>query len=101
MQEHPVGEALFNLVNAWTLMFWPLMLADHKGEHVKNKFPWYIASQFLVRHCCITRACVALAVPTRTQGRVKLSAGLPQRQAAGQHVASRQAIHCTMQCAPP
>lgn len=50
---------IFVQVNAWTLMFWPLMLADRKGEHVKNKFPWYIASQFLVRHGCITRACLA------------------------------------------
>ena len=45
MQEHPVNEALFNLVNVWSLMLWPLMLADKKGVRVKNKFGWYLGTQ--------------------------------------------------------
>lgn len=45
VQEHPVNEALFNLVNVWSLMLWPLMLADKKGVKVKNKFGWYLGTQ--------------------------------------------------------
>ncbi|KAL3161634.1 hypothetical protein ABBQ32_010489 [Trebouxia sp. C0010 RCD-2024] len=45
--EHPVYEALFNLVNVWSLMLWPLMLADKKGAKVKNKFGIYLGTQFL------------------------------------------------------
>lgn len=45
MQEHPVNEALFNLVNVWSLMLWPLMLADKKGAKVKNKFGIYLGTQ--------------------------------------------------------
>lgn len=45
VQEHPVNEALFNLVNVWSLMLWPLMLADNKGAKVKNKFGWYVGTQ--------------------------------------------------------
>ncbi|KAL0017854.1 hypothetical protein WJX77_002987 [Trebouxia sp. C0004] len=45
--EHPVNEALFNLVNVWSLMLWPLMLADKKGAKVKNKFGIYLGTQFL------------------------------------------------------
>lgn len=45
VQEHPVNEALFNLVNVWSLMLWPLMLADKKGAKVKNKFGIYFGTQ--------------------------------------------------------
>ena len=45
MQENPVYEALFNLVNVWSLMLLPLMLADPKGVKVKNKFGWYLGTQ--------------------------------------------------------
>lgn len=45
--EHPVGEAVFNFVLAWNLMLWPLMLADPKGQKVKNKLPLFIGSEFL------------------------------------------------------
>ncbi len=45
VQEHPVNEALFNLVNVWSLMLWPLMLADKKGAKVKNKFGIYLGTQ--------------------------------------------------------
>lgn len=45
VQEHPVNEALFNLVNVWSLMLWPLMLADKKGAKVKNKFWIYLGTQ--------------------------------------------------------
>ena len=40
-------EALFNLVNVWSLMLWPLMLADKKGAKVKNKFGIYLGTQVL------------------------------------------------------
>lgn len=48
IQEHPVNEALFNLVNVWSLMLWPLMLADKKGAKVKNKFGWYLGTQVML-----------------------------------------------------
>lgn len=38
-------EALFNLVNVWSLMLWPLMLADPKGVKVKNKAVIYGGTQ--------------------------------------------------------
>jgi hypothetical protein len=41
MQGNPVSEALFNFVNAWSLMFWPLMLADAKRHRVTNKIWWW------------------------------------------------------------
>ena len=47
MQEHPVNEALFNFVNVWSLMLWPLMLADKKGAKVKNKFGIYFGTQVM------------------------------------------------------
>jgi len=40
-----VNEALFNLVNVWSLMLWPLMLADKKGAKVKSKFGIYLGTQ--------------------------------------------------------
>lgn len=36
--EHPVSEALFNFVNAWSLMWWPVMLADPQGRKVNSRF---------------------------------------------------------------
>ena len=40
-QGNPVSEALFNFVNAWSLMFWPLLLADRKRTRVKRKILWW------------------------------------------------------------
>ena len=34
--EHPVSEALFNLVGAWGVMFLPIMLADSKSKQVRQ-----------------------------------------------------------------
>lgn len=45
IQENPVFEALFNFVNVWSLMLWPLMLADPKGVKVKNKAAMYGGTQ--------------------------------------------------------
>lgn len=45
--EHPVSEALFNFVNAWSLMFWPAMLADPLSRRVPNKFGLWVGTQFL------------------------------------------------------
>jgi hypothetical protein len=45
LQEFPVSEAVFNFINAWSMMLWPLMLADPKGRNVKNKFSLYLGIQ--------------------------------------------------------
>ncbi|GAB4821572.1 hypothetical protein N2152v2_008618 [Parachlorella kessleri] len=45
--EHPVDEALFNFVNAWSLMFWPVMLADPRGQRVKNRVGYWVGTLFL------------------------------------------------------
>ena len=44
-QVHPVTLGVFNFVNAWSMMLWPLMLADKKGAAVKNRFPLYLGTQ--------------------------------------------------------
>ena len=50
-----MNEALFNLVNVWSLMLWPLMLADPKGTKVKNKFGIYLGTQVMhpLQACCL------------------------------------------------
>lgn len=45
-------EALFNLVNVWSLMLWPLMLADPKGVKVKKKAALYGGTQVCDRIRC-------------------------------------------------
>lgn len=36
--EHPISEAIFNFVSAWSLMFWPVMVADpYSRKMSKNK----------------------------------------------------------------
>lgn len=45
MQVHPVSLGLFNFVNAWSMMFWPIMLADRKGGAVKNRFKLWLGTQ--------------------------------------------------------
>ncbi|KAK9812268.1 hypothetical protein WJX73_009037 [Symbiochloris irregularis] len=45
--EHPVSEALFNFVNAYSLMLWPLMAADMKSIKIKGKFWWWVGTQFI------------------------------------------------------
>ena len=37
LRPEQVDEALFNLVNAWSMMFWPAMLADPRGARVKSR----------------------------------------------------------------
>ena len=64
LQEHPVSEALFNFVNAWSLMLWPLMVTDRKGEHVGNKGLWYIGTQVSIAANLIGWLWVAIAVCT-------------------------------------
>lgn len=44
---HPVDEALFNFVNAWSLMWWPLWCIDSKGVGVRNKGALWVATMFL------------------------------------------------------
>ncbi|CAL5220468.1 g2491 [Coccomyxa viridis] len=44
---HPVSLGIFNFVNAWSMMFWPVMLADKKGQAVKQRFPLWFGTQFL------------------------------------------------------
>ena len=45
MQVHPVSLGIFNFVNAWSMMFWPVMLADKKGQAVKQRFPLWFGTQ--------------------------------------------------------
>ena len=45
MQVHPVSLGIFNFVNAWSMMFWPVMLADRKGQAVKQRFPLWFGTQ--------------------------------------------------------
>lgn len=48
--EHPVSEALFNFVNAWSMMMWPVWLADPQGKGLdtnKTKLPLWIGTLFL------------------------------------------------------
>jgi hypothetical protein len=45
--EHPVDEALFNFVNAWSLMMWPLWVADPRGQRVKQKPLIWLGTMFL------------------------------------------------------
>ena len=47
MQGVPVSEALFNFVNAWSLMFLPLILSDSKRKRVDRKVAWWTG--FMVR----------------------------------------------------
>lgn len=41
LQGNPVSEALFNFVNAWSLMFWPLLLSDAKRDRTEKKILWW------------------------------------------------------------
>lgn len=43
--EHPVSEALFNFINAWSLMFLPVMLMDRR--RVDNKVGLWIGTMML------------------------------------------------------
>lgn len=45
--EHPVDEALFNFVNAWSLMMWPVWLADPRGKRVGQKPLIWLGTMFL------------------------------------------------------
>ena len=49
-QEHPVSEALFNFVNAWSLMLWPVMAADAASVRVPQRFRWWVST--MVCHGC-------------------------------------------------
>jgi hypothetical protein len=42
--EHPVSEALFNFVNAWSMMWWPAILADDRSRKVKQRLPLWIGT---------------------------------------------------------
>eukprot|EP00798_Chlamydomonas_sp_ICE-L_P031732 gene31732-6931_t len=45
--ENPVSEAVFNSVNAWGMMFLPLILTDGKCKKVDNKIAWWTSIMFL------------------------------------------------------
>jgi ketosteroid isomerase-like protein len=47
--EHPVDEGIFNFINAWSLMFLPLMVADPKGSTIpwKQKLQYWVGVMFL------------------------------------------------------
>ena len=48
LQVHPVSLGIFNFVNAWSMMFWPVMLADRKGQAVKQRFPLWLGTQAML-----------------------------------------------------
>ena len=39
-----MNAGVFNFVIAWSLMLWPLMLADRKGAAVKDRFPLWLGT---------------------------------------------------------
>ena len=41
---HPVSLGVFNFVIAWSMLLWPLMLADRKGAAVKKRFPLWLGT---------------------------------------------------------
>ena len=45
--EHPVDEALFNFMNAFSLMWWPAWVADPQGARVKNKLAVWVGAMAL------------------------------------------------------
>ena len=45
VQVHPVSLGIFNFVNAWSMMFWPVMLGDRKGQGVKQRLPLWLGTQ--------------------------------------------------------
>lgn len=45
VQVHPVSLGIFNFVNAWSMMFWPVMLADKKGQACNKRFPLWFGTQ--------------------------------------------------------
>lgn len=55
--EHPVSEAMFNAVNAWSLMWWPVMLADPLGRRVKSKLPIWVGTQVRRAACLALQQC--------------------------------------------
>ncbi len=44
-------QAVFNFVNAWSLMLGPLMFADRKAANVPKKLPLWIGT--MVRPPCV------------------------------------------------
>jgi ABC-type glycerol-3-phosphate transport system permease component len=51
--EHPISEALFNFVNAWSMMLLPLIMVDRKAESMESKYPLWFGIQFLTNVFCI------------------------------------------------
>jgi ketosteroid isomerase-like protein len=45
--DHPVYEGLFNFINAWSLMFVPVILSDQRSAGMKFKEAWVVSIQFL------------------------------------------------------
>lgn len=77
--EHPVDEALFNFVNAWSLMMLPTWIADPKSLRVPNKFAIWIGTMFLTNVFLPLYMTLRL-VPPRSppQGNeIQSSSGLP------------------------
>ena len=56
LQEHPVSEALFNFVNAWSLMLWPAMAADAASARVPQRFRWWVGTMVCRRPCLMCTA---------------------------------------------
>ena len=74
--EHPVDEALFNFVNAWSLMMLPTWVADPKSFRVPNKFAIWIGTLFLT-NVFLPMYMTLRLVPTPQEGENEPSTGLP------------------------
>ncbi|CAI7894706.1 unnamed protein product [Closterium sp. NIES-53] len=76
-QLHPVAEALFNVVNAWSLLFGPLLLADPRRTRVGTNLPaLWLAQMFLTNVFLIPIMALRLRPPP------PLHSAMPLRPAA-------------------
>ena len=62
-----MSEALFNFVNAWSLMFWPLMLSDSKRNRTSKKIYWWtgVMVSFTSALCCVQETFIEFAEHNR------------------------------------
>lgn len=51
--DHPVYEALFNFINAWSLMFVPLLLTDGRAKKARAHVCLHMTSTSLCMQACV------------------------------------------------
>jgi len=73
--EHPVSEALFNFVNAWSMMMLPAFLVDRKSQPVeRSRIPLWVGTMFLTNVFCIPYMAL------REQQQLPVAGDVPPRQ---------------------